>query len=459
MSLERPIALIIMAAIGATLNNTLPKGLVQRNHQRFNPDLIFGTGNGAIIPFIPEEDNESEEERKTVKVKLPSGVEMYFRIFKQGGTEDLLKHIMQHESIVTGLSLSDNIDTWERDRTARRTRLGLMDADDEGREELVESIAQLGRDITAAHERGYQMMQLTLDPSLHEAWTDVVTRMCDTANYVDEDGVRHPNGPARGRLLNNLQHCYREMVRWSTDKRNAAELQSLYENTCVKSHWTITSAQFINRKVQMNKYRAYLPCLKNEEGSPQAMTRASTPLTDVELCPILLTGLLQTVATAYWAYKGHGHFPTNVEAMKRDLAVIEPQVKLNQELNRAIKDKNGNSGKKNNGKRSDVASSSRKQDGSSQPSAKKRKYTRYCRKCAKHSPDVKDTHNTEECFKWNDDGTQKVRRQKNKSYSSANSNEMKELRAMFTEWKKVSSKKEAKSSRKQKDEEGDSDSE
>jgi hypothetical protein len=36
---------------------------------------------------------------------------------------------------------------------------------------------------------------------------------------------------------------------------------------------------------------------------------------------------------------------------------------------------------------------------------------------------------------------------------------MKELRAMFTEWKKVSSKKEAKSSRKQKDEEGDSDSE
>ena len=92
-----------MAAIGATLNNTLPKGLLPRNFQRFNPDLIFGTGNGAIIPFIPEEDNESEEERKTVKVKLPSGVEMYYRIFKQGGTEDLLKHIMQHESIVTGL--------------------------------------------------------------------------------------------------------------------------------------------------------------------------------------------------------------------------------------------------------------------------------------------------------------------------------------------------------------------
>ena len=116
--------------------------------------------------------------------------------------------------------------------------------------------------------------------------------------------------------------------------------------------------------------------------------------------------------------------------MKKDLAVIEPQVKLNAELNRAIKDKNGSSGKKN-GKRSDAASSSRKQDGSSQPSAKKKRYTRYCRKCAKHSPDVKDTHNTEECWKWNDDETLKVRRVKNKPFSSAHKGEMKEMRATF----------------------------
>ena len=435
--------------IATTLNNTLPKGVVLKHFQRFNPSLIFGD-EGPIIPFIPPEDgnDDSEETPRTVKVRLANGADMYYIIFKNGTTEDLIKHILLHKSLVKALDLPNKIDTLTRDRACRQAAFQLMNEGDDGFEEAQAAIEELTRDIAATHLRGYETMKLILDPSLHEPWEDVVTRMCDTANYVDENGVRHPNGPARGRLLPNLEFCYVEMVRWTTNKRNAAELQTLYENTCVKNHFSLTSIQFINRKMVLNKYRPYLPCLKLEENSPAALTRASTPLTDVEMCPILLTGLLQPVTVAYWAYKGHGHFPTDVEAMKRDLAVIEPQVKLSlQDQSKA--NQNGNSGKKT-GKRGNDSSSSRKQRGTSSRREKKRVY-KLCEKCAKHSPEVKNTHNTEDCLKWNDDGSPRERKER-KSKPKSSASFKKELHAMFTEW----SCKNDKSSRRRDDDDDDS---
>jgi hypothetical protein len=440
-------------SIATTLNNTLPKDVALKHFQRFNPTLIFGD-EGPIIPFIPSDngdDKDKEERPKTVKVRLPSGADMYYLIFENGDTEDLIKHIFLHKSIVLALNLPTKIDTLTRERNGRNAALQLMDADDEGHDEAAEAIEELTRDIAAAHLRGYEMMKLILDPSLHEAWEDVVVRMCDTVNYVDENGVRHPNGPARGRLLPNLEHCYIEMVRWTTNKRNAAELQTLYENTCVKNHYTLTSIQFINRKLVMNKYRQYLPCLKLEEHSPAALTRASTPLQDVEMCPILLTGLMQPVTVAYWAYKGHGHFPTSVEDMKRDLAVIEPQVKLSLK-DQGQANQNGTSGKKK-GKRGNDSSSTRKQRGSSSQREKKRVY-KLCEKCAKHSPEVKNSHNTEDCLKWNDDGSPRKREDRKKQWGKPKSSASfkKELHAMFTEWNCKTNK----SSRRRDDDDDDS---
>jgi hypothetical protein len=115
--------------------------------------------------------------------------------------------------------------------------------------------------------------------------------------------------------------------------------------------------------------------------------------------------------------------------MKRDLAVIEPQVKLSLRDQSKAK-QNGESGKKRGG-RGDRPSSSRKQRGSSSQRQKERVY-KYCEKCAKHSPEVKNSHNTEDCFKWNDDGSPRERKYQKKPKSSASFK--KELHAMFTEW-------------------------
>ena len=88
----------------------------------------------TLIPFIPPDngdDNSKEEQPKTIKVRLPSGADMYYLIFENGTTEDLIKHIFLHKSIVLALNLPNKIDTLTRERNGRNAALHLMDADDE----------------------------------------------------------------------------------------------------------------------------------------------------------------------------------------------------------------------------------------------------------------------------------------------------------------------------------------
>lgn len=77
-----------------------------------------------------------------------------------------------------------------------------------------------------------------------------------------------------------------------------------------------------------------------------------------------------------------------------------------------------------------------------------------CQKCAKWSPEVKNTHNTSECFKWTDDG-ERTRRGKGK-YASNNvsAHQMGEMVSMFQAFKKAkaadSKKKKARKGKKHK---------
>ena len=60
----------------------------------------------------------------------------------------------------------------------------------------------------------------------------------------------------------------------------------------------------------------YLPTLKDEEGSPQALPRGNDPFTEIELCNVILTALPFSFASAFWAAKGAKHFPVSVQTLK-----------------------------------------------------------------------------------------------------------------------------------------------
>ena len=76
----------------------------------------------------------------------------------------------------------------------------------------------------------------------------------------------------------------------------------------------------------MNSYLEYLPSLKDEKGSPQAipMPRGNVLFTDIELCNIGLIVLPFNFASAFWTNKGVGHFSICVKMLKEDLELLAP---------------------------------------------------------------------------------------------------------------------------------------
>ena len=81
----------------------------------------------------------------------------------------------------------------------------------------------------------------------------------------------------------------------------------------------------------------YLPSLKDEKGSPQAMPRGNVLFTDIELCNIVLTALPFKFASAFWASKGSGHFPICVKILKEDLELVAPTYDVTAKLVAQVK--------------------------------------------------------------------------------------------------------------------------
>ena len=76
----------------------------------------------------------------------------------------------------------------------------------------------------------------------------------------------------------------------------------------------------------------YLPTLKDEEGSPQALPRGNDPFTEIELCNVIQTALPFSFASAFWATKGAKHFPVSVQTLKQDLELVFPNYAITAKL-------------------------------------------------------------------------------------------------------------------------------
>ena len=82
----------------------------------------------------------------------------------------------------------------------------------------------------------------------------------------------------------------------------------------------------------MNEYCYYLPCLKDEEGSPPNLKCANVPFDDIKLSMIMLRAVPPALSTAYWAKMGVGHFPTNVKDVVKELLLIKPEYRRTQQI-------------------------------------------------------------------------------------------------------------------------------
>ena len=74
--------------------------------------------------------------------------------------------------------------------------------------------------------------------------------------------------------------------------------------------------------LKLSEYRIMLPCYKDEEDSPKQMEQACCKLTEIDMCTVIIGGLSQNLATAYWSAKGQ-HFPLWVKELLVDLTPME----------------------------------------------------------------------------------------------------------------------------------------
>ncbi len=104
----------------------------------------------------------------------------------------------------------------------------------------------------------------------------------------------------------------------------------LLQVVCPRQGWDVKS--FCKCLLQMNLYLIIMPCLKGEEGRPQAMKRTNVPFDEIEMCMIILCAVPFGLSMAYWANKVVGHFPTETRTLINDLALLDPEYEHMQKL-------------------------------------------------------------------------------------------------------------------------------
>jgi len=189
--------------------------------------------------------------------------------------------------------------------------------------------------------------------------------------------------------------------------------------------------------------------LKQLEDSPSNLKRADVRFDDMELCTIILTAIPYRLACAYWAKYPSTHFPMNVADLSEDLVLLEPMFGQTQKIVAQIRSQGGTNnpgekGKNQNGKRTldqpipkktakGVAPKNGRDD-------KKRKGNKFCSKCAKYAPHAQNSHNTNECRRFDENGKDLFAMKKRERNVNAVAPEMPDIAKCFAQMQKDNSK-------------------
>ena len=97
------------------LKSALPAGLKnQQESERFNPSCVGGL---PLVRFVPsslseKEEGDEKEKEQMVKISISEAVLKYFKIFKEGDTEDIVNLIQRHDSIISDNKLHAKYSTY-----------------------------------------------------------------------------------------------------------------------------------------------------------------------------------------------------------------------------------------------------------------------------------------------------------------------------------------------------------
>ena len=254
-------------------------------------------------------------------------------------------------------------------------------------------------------------------------WRQCVRQECHTSPHILQNGVRKEG--KRGQTLPSHWFCRRAWLLKLTGPM-AAENNNFYILTQVIKNPNIPCADHVDRMIEIDDITPHLPCLKDEEGMPAELPRADVCMPAVTMCMTILNSLPAGLQQAYHALKGANHCPTNVQDLKKDLTLIETQAN---QLAQATKFVNQAS-KKQQAQTSNTSGAGQMTSEKQRIPKKNRSKTgenpkgkanqKLCNKCVQWAPHIKNTHNTRDCYRWNNDGTPMSKKQKGTAPKDSN---------------------------------------
>jgi len=367
-------------------------------------------GNRPPVPYVPPTDLlQTKESSEVLKVKLSDGTVFSMGIFAKGTPEDYLQHIIAVLRLIDqkGLHAQCKKHAKEMKTTAatliaikRKSNGSQLENSDESPEDLElerkltqELLSTASKQYNEAVGATYELLRNLLAGEPQTQWDRIVREMHERDSWAGADGERHNGKRPKG--FKAFMDCL-ELHKLTVFTADAAERQRYYVQQGIRKPQRATVRQFISRVEVLNGYLKYLPTLKN---SPKAVTttkKGNIPFEEADLASIMLAALPLTWQNQY--NLTHSTVPESPRALLADLENIERVMLERYGEKQRSKDK-ATTARPEKGKPKRGASA----EGSTIRVPKKARTEKFCQRCKTHGGSHQ-THNTNDCRRWDKDG-------------------------------------------------------
>jgi len=353
-----------------------------------------------------------EDEVRTTSFKLPDKNIMYYTVFDDGNAEMYIRMLKDHESLV---SLNGSVPALQAAQKQFRVAHAAYAAIKRPNNPTTAQVALAATRLDerkAAHKAlqviystAFSQFRRLLDGAAKERWDNIDKEVHEDDSHTALDGTTVDK--KKYRSWKSFEFCldkHKEFV-FAND---AADQTRRYLQQGIRKPFEVKIKYFMQRVQAINRNLPFMPCLALYSEATEETVPTNIPLNGTEICDVILRSLTSEWQAQYKVSTGQAT-PTKPEKLLKQLEAIE---KI---MDQKAKDKNPHK-KDSPAKSGKSGTSSEKRRSSTGPGNsprvhKKQKTEKFCNRC-KDKGGRYQTHNTNDCAKYNADLTP------NKSYGS-----------------------------------------
>ena len=367
------------------------------------------------IPYVPPTDLlPVKEKHETLKIKVLDGTSTTMKIFSVGSPEEYLGHIMAVLSLIDRKGLRDLLSKHvnekknaevtlaalqqkpigPKDKSSKKDQGDPENSDEVERKQTKEILKTAVKQYMEVIATTYEVVRSLLAGEPLTQWDRIVQEMHESDSWAGPDGKENTGSRPKG--WKAFLDCI-ELHKLTVFAPDAAERQRYYIQQGIRKPARASVRQFISRMQQLSGYLEYLPTLKNSPRAVATTKMGNVPFEAADLASIILAALPLSWQNQY--NMTHSTVPESPRVLMPELENIE-RVMMERYNGDKQKSKDRavaaspNKGKPNKGSSN---------GGSSKSAPKKARTEKFCQRCKTHGGSYQ-THNTNECRRYDKDG-------------------------------------------------------